>query len=160
MFADVLPSVPLSLGVFLRLLLFGSPPAVPPTFTENVHDPEAASDAPDRLIKLVFCVSVIVPPPHVPVCPLGVAITRPAGSVSLKPMPVSAVPVFGLLIVKLSTAVPVTAILGAPNDLLMVGGATTVSTTVLLVVAAPPSGEVTLPGVLVLVPAVVPVTLT
>ncbi len=69
-------------------------------------------------------------------------------------------PVFGLLIVKLSEAVPVTAILGAPNDLLMVGGATTVSIAVLLVVPAPPSVEVTLPVVLLLVPAVVPVTLT
>ncbi len=160
MVADAVPPVPPSTEVTLPVVLFWSPPAVPTTFTENVHDPEAASDAPDRLIKLVFCVSVIVPPPHVPVCPLGVAITRPAGSVSLKPMPVSAVPVFGLLIVKLSTAVPVTAILGAPNDLLMVGGATTVSTAVLLVVPAPPSVEVTLPVVLLLVPAVVPVTLT
>src|SRR5947207_9062079 len=122
MVADAVPPLPPSVEVTLPVVLFWSPPAVPSTFTENVHDPEAASVAPDRLITLVACVAVIVPPPQVPLKPLGVLMTRPAGSVSLKPTPVNAVPAFGLLIVKLSEAVPVTAILAAPKALLMVGG--------------------------------------
>ena len=43
-----------------------------------------------RLMTFVAGVAVIVPPPHEPVSPLGVEITRPAGSVSLKPTPFSA----------------------------------------------------------------------
>src|SRR5712691_6337867 len=159
MVADAVKPAPPSVEVTLPVVLFWSPPAVPSTFTEKVHDADAASDAPDRLITLVAGVAVIVPPPQVPLKPLGVLMTRPAGSVSLKPTPVSVVPVFGLLIVKLSEAVPVTAILGAPNDLLMVGGATTV-VQALAVFPVPPSVEVTLPVVLFFNPVVVPVTVT
>ena len=131
---------------------------MPSTFTENVHDPEAASVAPDRLITLVACVAVIVPPPQVPLRPLGVATTKPAGSVSLKPTPVNAVPAFGLLIVKLSEAVPDTAILGAPNALMIPGGATTVMLA-FEVLPVPPLLEVTC-TLLFFTPAVVPCTLT
>jgi len=48
----------------------------------------------------------------------------------------------------------------APNALLIEGGATTKSVAVLLVVPVPPSVELMAPVVLLLVPAVVPVTLT
>jgi hypothetical protein len=36
-------------------------------------------------------VAVIVPPPQLPVKPLGVETTKPAGNVSLKPIPPSVV---------------------------------------------------------------------
>ena len=74
------------------MVLFCVPPAaVPVTFTEKVHELLWARVAPVRLMTLVPWVAVMVPPPHVPVCPLGVEITRPDGIVSLKPIPVSAV---------------------------------------------------------------------
>ena len=57
---------------------------------EKVQELLAARVAPDRLMTLVPWVAVIVPPPHEPVRPFGVEITRPAGSVSLNPMPLSA----------------------------------------------------------------------
>jgi hypothetical protein len=63
------------------------PAAVPVTLTENVQDVLCARVAPERLITLVACVAVIVPPPQVPVRPFGVEITRPAGKVSLNPTP-------------------------------------------------------------------------
>lgn len=52
---------------------------------------------------------------------------KPAGRVSVKAMPVSAVPVFGLSIVKLRVVVPFSGTIAAPKDLLMEGGATIVT---------------------------------
>src|SRR5216684_3073989 len=79
MLAEAVPPVPPSTDVTLPVVLFCVPAAIPVTFTENVHDALAASDAPLRLITFVFCVAVIVPPPQLPVRPLGVEIMRPAG---------------------------------------------------------------------------------
>jgi len=56
-----------------------------------VQEDEAAMLAPERLITFVPAVAVIVPPPQLPVMPFGVETTRPEGSVSLKPTPVSVV---------------------------------------------------------------------
>ena len=67
------------------------PAAVPVTLIENVHEVLAERVAPDKLITLVPAVAVIVPPPQEPVHPLGVEMIRPAGSVSLNAMPLSAV---------------------------------------------------------------------
>jgi len=89
--AEAVPPVPPSVDVTLPVVLFCVPAAMPVTFTANVQELLAAKVAPDRLITFVFCVAVIVPPPQEPVSPFGVEITRPAGSVSLKPMPLSEV---------------------------------------------------------------------
>jgi hypothetical protein len=89
--AEAVPPVPPSVEVTLPLVLFCVPAEIPVTLTEKVHDALAASVAPVRLITLVPAVAVIVPPPQVPVRPLGVEITSPAGSVSLNPTPVSVV---------------------------------------------------------------------
>lgn len=89
--AEAVPPVPPSFEVTLPVVLFCRPAAVPVTFTENVHELLAASVAPDKLITLVFCVAVMVPPPQLPVRPFGVDTTRPAGRVSVKPTPVRAV---------------------------------------------------------------------
>lgn len=69
---------------------------------------------------------MIVPPPQVPVRPLGVEITKPAGSVSLKPTPVSATVVLLFWMVNVSEVDPLSGMLAAPNDLMITGGATTV----------------------------------
>src|SRR5712671_5751352 len=100
----------------------------------------------------------MVPPPHVPVSALGVEITKPAGSASPKPMPVSDVAVFGLLIVKLSEVEAPSAILAAPKDFRTVGGATTI-TLVFEVFPAPAFAEVTV-TLLFCTPAAVPSTFT
>jgi hypothetical protein len=91
------------------------PAAVPVTLIENVQEPLAAIVPPDKLIAFVPAVAVIVPAPHVPVRPFGVEITRPAGSVSLKATPVSAVVVFGFVMVKLSEVEPFSGMLAAPK---------------------------------------------
>src|SRR5712692_6350862 len=113
---------PLSLEEIAPVVFALTPAVVPVTFTLNVHDPLAASVAPDKLTLPVACVAVIVPPPQLPVRPLGVATTRPEGRLSLKAMPVSEELAFGLLMVKLSEVDPFSGMLAAPNDLLMVGG--------------------------------------
>jgi hypothetical protein len=101
---EVLP-VPLSLDVTVTLLTF-APPVVGVTFTLKVHDAEAARVAPDRLTVDEPAAAVMVPPPHEPVRPFGVETTRPAGNESVNATPVSELPVFGLLMVKLSALVP------------------------------------------------------
>src|SRR5215467_4489668 len=63
------------------------PAAVASTFTLKVQLLLALTPAPARLTRFDPAVAVIVPPPHPPDSPLGVATTSPAGSVSLKPMP-------------------------------------------------------------------------
>ena len=64
----------------------------------------------------------MVPPPQEPFNPLGVDTSRPEGSASVKPIPFSATPVFGLLMVKVRVVEPFTGTVGAPNDFRIVGG--------------------------------------
>src|SRR5215472_9445084 len=82
----VLP-VPPSVDVTALVVLVCLPAAVPVTLTENVQLLLAAIVPPLRVIEFVPAVAVIVPPPQEPVRPFGVEITRPAGNVSVKPMP-------------------------------------------------------------------------
>ena len=86
--------------------------------------------------------AVIVPPPHEPVRPFGVEITRPAGSVSLKPTPVSAVVVLLFWMVKVRLVEPFSGMLAAPNALMITGGEVTVMEA-LDVLPGPPSVDVT-----------------
>jgi hypothetical protein len=113
--AVAVPPVPPSVEVTLPVVLVCNPAAVPVTLIENVQEPLAAIVPPLRLIVFVPAVAVIVPAPHVPVRPFGVEITRPAGSVSLKATPVSAVVVFGFVMVKLSEMEPFSGMLAAPK---------------------------------------------
>src|SRR5215469_9041318 len=139
--ADAVLPVPPSLEVTAPLVLFCTPAAVPVTFTLKVQEALPARLAPDRLITLVFCVAVMVPPPQEPVSPFGVEMIRPAGRVSLKPTPVS-VTAFGLLMVKLRLVEPFSGMLAAPKTLAMLGGATTVIEA-LDVLPVPPLVELT-----------------
>jgi len=101
---------------------------------------------------------VIVPAPQVPVRPFGVETTRPAGSVSLKPTPVSAVAVLLFWMVKVSEVEPFSGIEAAPNALIMTGGPVTVIEA-FDVLPVPASVEVTW-TLLFFTPAVVPCTFT
>src|SRR5205807_3974387 len=85
-------------------------------------------------------------------------IFRLAGTVSLKAIPFSVVPVFGLVIVNVKLVVPFSGMLTVPKALLMVGGATTVREVLeVLPVPATVSVTVTLLGAN---PATVPCTFT
>src|SRR5882724_6008341 len=158
MLADAVPPVPPSVDVTFPVVLFCVPAAVPVTFTANVQEVLCARLAPLRLITFVACVAVMVPPPQLPVRPFGVETTRPAGNVSLKPTPVSVVPVLLFWIVKVKLVDPFSGMLAAPNALMITGGATTV-TLAFEVLPVPPSVEVTC-TLLFFAPAVVPVTFT
>jgi hypothetical protein len=72
----VLP-LPPSLEVTADVVLTFVPAVGPVTLIENVQEAFAASVAPDKLALLPPAVAAIVPPPHDPVSPLGVATTRP-----------------------------------------------------------------------------------
>jgi hypothetical protein len=89
---------------------------------------------------------------------LGVEMTRPAGSVSVKPTPVSVVVVLLFWMVKLSEVEPFSGMLAAPKDLMSTAGETTV-TLAFDVFPFPPSVEVTV-TLLFFTPAIVPCTLS
>jgi hypothetical protein len=110
--------------------------------TEKVQLDEAASVAPDRLTEEDPPVAVIVPPPQEPVSPLGVATTKPDGSVSVKATPLKLSPALGFMIVKLRLVLPPTAIAAAPKLLLIDGGPVTVTLAV-AVLPVPPLVDVT-----------------
>jgi len=149
------PLVELTLSVVLSL----EPEVVGVTFTLTAHELLSAILPPVRLIDVLPAVAVNVPP-HVLLAPGTAATCRPVGKVSLTATPLKAVPVLGLVMVKVKLEVPPTVVLAGEKALLMLGGATTVSMAVLLPEPVPPSVEVTAPVVLDLVPAVVPVTFT
>jgi len=149
------PLVELTLPVVLSL----EPEVVGVTFTLTAHELLAAIPPPLRLMEVLPAAAVNVPP-HVLLALGTVATCRPAGKGSLTATPLKAVPVFGLVMVKVRVEVPPTAVVVGEKALLMLGGATTVSVTVLLLEPVPPSVEVTAPVVLDLVPAVLPVTFT
>jgi hypothetical protein len=86
--------------------LFSTPAAVPVTFTPNVHEAFAASVAPDMITLPDPALAKMDPLGQDPVIMLGEETCSPAGKVSPNPTPLSAVPVFGLVIVKLSVVVP------------------------------------------------------
>lgn len=116
-----LPMTPWAVLTVLVVLVI-SPVVVAVTFTEKLHEEFAARVAPDRVTKAVPAVAVMDPPSQLPVRPLGVETTRPEGKVSLNPIPVSVVVVFGLLTVKLKEVDPFRGMSAAPKALLRVGG--------------------------------------
>jgi hypothetical protein len=136
----VLPVPPL-VEVTAPVVLFLTPAAVPVTFTFKVQEELAATLAPDRLITPEPAVPEAVPP-QVLVSPLGVEITRPDGSVSLKPTPLSVVVPLLFWMVKPSKVEPFRGIVAAPKALLIAGGPTTVMEAIEMF-PDPPSVEVT-----------------
>src|SRR5438445_497037 len=101
---------------------------------------------------------VVKVPPHTVADAL--ATVRPVGSVSVNATPVSASAFApGLVIVKVSDVVAFRPVPLGLNTLAIAGGASTLSEAE-AVPPVPPSVEVTLPVVLLLLPAVVPVTST
>jgi hypothetical protein len=128
----------------------------PVTVTLNWHWLFAATVAPLSAIP-VGAVVVSVPPQTVAE---ALATVKPVGNVSVNATPVKATAfAAGLVIVNVSDVVAFSAIDAGLNTLAIEGGTTTL-TLAEAVPPVPPSVEVTLPVVLFLVPAVVPVTFT
>jgi len=140
MLAEAVPPVPPSVELTLPEVLFFVPAVVPVTFTENVQEELAAIVPAVKLITFVPAVAVMIPAPQVPVRPLGVEITRPAGSVSVKATPLAAT-VLLFWMVKLREVEPFSGMLAAPNALMITGGATTVMEAFEML-PVPPSVEV------------------
>jgi hypothetical protein len=92
MLAEAVPPLPPSFEVTGLVLLFSVPAATPMTLTEKLQELLRARVAPARLTDAAPAVAVMTPPPQLPERALGVAIARPAGSTSLKPTALSALP--------------------------------------------------------------------
>jgi hypothetical protein len=120
--ADAVLPFPASVEVTALVTLFCAPEVVPTTFTVKVHDAPAASAAPDKLTPVEPLAAVIVPPPHVPVKPLGDDTVSPDGMVSVKPIPLSDKLLLGFEIVNVRVVLPFNATLAPPNAFPMVGG--------------------------------------
>ncbi len=150
--------VPPFVEVTLPVVLFFTPVVVPVTSTEMLQEPPAAIEPPLKVSEVSPTAGANVPPQVL--LEFGVAATcKPAGRASVKATPVSAVPAFGFVSVKVSVVVPFKATVAAPKDLVIEGGAITVVVS-LAVFPVPPLVEVTLPVVLFFTPAVAPVTVT
>jgi hypothetical protein len=155
----VLPAPPL-VEVTLPVVLTFEPGAVGVTLTTTVHVPLAAMVPPEKLSDVLPAAGANVEEPQPLVLALGDAATcNPAGKESVKATPVSAVPAFGFVIVKVSVLTPPTATGFGENALAILGGESTVSVSA-PVLPVPPLVEVTFPVVFALAPAVVGVTLT
>ena len=123
--AEAVPPVPPSLDVTALVVLFFTPAVMPtmgPMFIEQLLP--AGIVTPDQSIEVEPQAAVIEPPeqPILPLKPQGVPMTRPAGSVSLKPTPVSATALFGLASVNDKPVDPFRGIDDASNFLVTVGG--------------------------------------
>jgi hypothetical protein len=113
---EVFPVTPLA-AVTVTLLL--TTPAVEAvTFTDKVHDADAARVTPARLTTLPDAPGV---PPQVEVKPLAPATANPEVRVSVNPTPVSVVTLDGLEMLKFSEVVPPGKTLAAPKLLVMLG---------------------------------------
>jgi hypothetical protein len=112
---DVLPP---ALDATVTELLI-TPAVFPVTLTENVQLPEPASVAPARVTLVDPATAVMVPPSQVPVTTVGVDTTRPPVNVSVKPIAVKLVDVFGFVMVKLKVVLPPTGMLAGPKVLVM-----------------------------------------
>ena len=133
---------------------------MPVTLIENVHWVLWASVAPLRDTAPLPATAVIVPPPQLPARPLGVETTRPAGKLSVNPIPVKLAAALLFWIVNVSEVEAPVRMLAAPNALMMTGGLGVLTMT--LADAVPPmplSVAVTWLVVLFFTPAVAPVTL-
>jgi len=118
---------PVLVEVILPLVLVYAPATFPLTLTEKLQVAPAESPKPLTLIKVVFCVTVIVgavvtePAEHeMADKPFGVLITNPVGNVSEKLMSLK-VPVLGLPKVKVNVLALPWAMVVGENALESVG---------------------------------------
>jgi hypothetical protein len=137
------------------VVLFLAPAVVPVTVTLITQFALAANVPPVNVNRFVPLTTKL--PPHVAVVPFTAV--NPAGSVSVKLSPDSAVPVFGFVTVMFITDVPPTAMLGVTKALLMVGADNTVNTTPVAAVPVKDTGPVAAGAVVAFVLVLVALTL-
>jgi len=157
--AEAVPPVPPLVELTLPVVLVFTPDVVLVILTEIEQLLLVAMVPPVRL-------SVVSPtfgekvPPQVLVAPVGEATLMPPGRGSLTATPLCAtVLADGLVMVMVSVVVPLSGMLAAPNDLVMVSADIAVRVAE-AVVPVPPLVALTVPVVLTLLPAVVAVTFT
>src|SRR6266851_843614 len=133
--------VPPSFEVTGSVVLTCVPPAIARTSIENVQLLPARMVPPTRL--MLVTAGVITPGSQVPVRLSGLAMIRPAGSVSLKDTPVRSVAPLGFVIVNVKVTLVFSGALAAENDFVMEGGATTTAYTLVRLncVAAPQTAK-------------------
>jgi len=155
-FADAEFPVPPFIEVTFPVVLVYCPEAAPVTVRLNWHWPFAATVAPVSAMP-VGAVVVSVPPQTVAE---ALATVSPVGKVSVKATPVKgSTLVAGFVMVNVSEVVAFNAMPVGLNTFAMLGGASTFRLAE-AVPPVPPSVEVTLPVMLFLNPAVMPVTFT
>jgi hypothetical protein len=120
--AEAAEPLPPWVEVTALVLLFCEPVAVARTLSVKAQVAPAASAAADKLTLFDPAAAVIVPPPQLPARPLGVATSRPAGRVSVKPIPVREDPALGLDRLKVRVVVSFKATCPAPKDFEIFGG--------------------------------------
>lgn len=120
--AEAVSPFPPSVEVTALVTLFLAPVLVPETFTAKLHAALAASVAPERLTLADPAAAVMAPPPQLPVKPLGVATTRPAGKESVKPIPDKEALALGFVMVNVNDVAPFKVTLTAPNCFVIAGG--------------------------------------
>lgn len=136
------------------------PTEVVVTFTLNVQDAFTAIVPPVKLTVVDPATAVIVPAPHEPLNPFGVATISPDGKLSVNATPASAAVLpAGLTMVKLRVVLPCIGISESPKDLLMDGGKST-ATLAEAVPPVPPSVDVIAPVTLFCAPVAELMTFT
>jgi len=116
---------PLSLAEIGPVVLFSVPELAGAfTLTEIVQVVDGPRLPADKLMEDEPATAVGVPPQPL-LRPFGKSTTKPAGRLSVKPIPVSETCVFGLLRVKFNTADPFCTTVPGAKILLIVGGAFT-----------------------------------
>ena len=122
MLAEADAPFPPSVEVTALVVVFCTPVLVAVTFAVKLHEALSARVVPARLTLPDAATAVIVPPPQLPVKPLGVEMASPAGSVPVKPIPLRERAVLGFDRLKVSDVLPFNGTLAAPNTIAMVGG--------------------------------------
>ncbi len=122
MLAEAVLPLPPSVEVTALVVSFCVPVAVAETFIAKLQEALAARVAAERLTLPDPAAAVMAPPPQLPVSPSGVATAKPAGRLSVKPIPVRDEPALGLDNWKVSEVVPFNAMFAAPKDIKSVGG--------------------------------------
>lgn len=122
--ADAVPPFPASAEVTAPVTLFCAPAVVPTTFTTKEQETLAAKLAPARLTVFEPAAAVIVPPPQLPVRPLGDDTASPEGKASVKPIPLNEIVALGFDRLKVSVVVLFKDTLAAPNTFAIDGGKT------------------------------------
>ena len=151
----VLPVPPL-VELTAPVVVVYEPAVAPVTVTGTGRLPAADTEAPVRVMVLPPVI-VSVPPPTLE---LPLAAVKPLGSVSVKATPLSEVPEFELVMVKVRVVVPFTATDVGLNEAAIEGADTTMRVLEVAVLPVPPLVELTAPVVVVYEPAVAPVTVT